>query len=85
MPKMPPDEYQELKADIAKNGQAEPIVVDGDVLIDGSNRLRACKELGIEPRILEWRDTEYGREHSSDPEAIAHFICPVRPSAREIP
>jgi hypothetical protein len=48
-PMMAPDELAELAADIAENGQQEPIIVDGDTLIDGRNRLAACKLAGIEP------------------------------------
>lgn len=43
------EEYELLKQDIEKNGQLEPIVmVDGQIL-DGVNRWRACRDLGIEP------------------------------------
>jgi hypothetical protein len=48
-PMMAPDELAELASDIAENGQQEPIIVDGDILIDGRNRLAACKLVGIEP------------------------------------
>lgn len=52
-PLMPENEFKQLKSDIAKNGQVEPIIVDhsGKILLDGRNRLKACKELGIEPRV----------------------------------
>lgn len=40
-----------LTADIAANGQREPILIlDGQVL-DGRCRLRACEQLGIEPLV----------------------------------
>ena len=47
-------DYQELKADIADNGQREPIVVHDGQIIDGRHRYRACIELGIEPKCKEW-------------------------------
>ena len=47
-------DYGELKLSIENHGQQEPIVVEGDVLIDGRNRLKICLELGIEPRVVEY-------------------------------
>src|SRR5215469_11029587 len=44
------EEFERLKRDIKKNGLIEPIVIDGDTLIDGRNRLKACRQLGIEPK-----------------------------------
>jgi hypothetical protein len=48
-PMMTADELQELAADIAENGQQEPIIIDDGVLIDGRNRLEACKLAKVEP------------------------------------
>ena len=49
------DEYEQLKADIAANGQLEPIWIhpDGRIL-DGRNRYMACCDLGIEPKVRQW-------------------------------
>lgn len=53
-------EFAALKADIAKNGQREPILlVDGE-LIDGRNRLRACTELGVDPVFRNMTRAEAG-------------------------
>jgi hypothetical protein len=51
-PDLPPDQFEALKADIAKRGQLEPIDVDerGEVLA-GHQRLRAIEELGVEPQF----------------------------------
>jgi hypothetical protein len=54
---LPPDDYEELKASIEGIGLLTPIMVQGDTLLDGRNRLRACIELGIEPRIQEYTGT----------------------------
>lgn len=46
-------DFAELAEDIEKNGLREPILLnhDGSVLIDGRNRLAACKAVEIEPRF----------------------------------
>jgi hypothetical protein len=54
-PPMTETEYHELRASIQREGQHHPIVVDGDELLDGRHRLRACAELGIEPRVIQFR------------------------------
>lgn len=53
-PTMSPDEFRGLKADIAANGQREPVWTHQGKVIDGRNRLRACVELGITPETREW-------------------------------
>ena len=52
----------ELAADIQANGQRNPIMVNKDgVLLDGRNRLAACKKLGIEPLIEVYAGTDEER------------------------
>ena len=64
-PMIPQDELAELAEDIKENGQQEPIVIQeiGEewMLIDGRNRLAACKIAEVEPiyRILEGDPTAY--------------------------
>jgi hypothetical protein len=50
-PMMDEEELQDLAADIQQNGLIHPIMLDHDgaVLIDGRNRLAACKLARVEP------------------------------------
>lgn len=49
-PMLADDELDDLAADIKANGQVYPIMLDADgVLIDGRNRLEACKRAKVEP------------------------------------
>ena len=49
-PMMSDEELAELAEDIKANGLVHPIIVDADnQLIDGRNRLAACKLAGVEP------------------------------------
>jgi ParB-like chromosome segregation protein Spo0J len=77
-PTMAREEFERLKRDIKINGQAEPIVLSTrhrkdeqgksdmwdkyDILLDGRNRLKACKELEIEPLItyFDGSSADYG-------------------------
>jgi hypothetical protein len=56
-PPMTEAEFLGLKEDIREHGQREDIVVWQGQLIDGRHRLRACRELGIEPHIAELMDS----------------------------
>ena len=48
-------EFQELVEDIGANGLRTPILLDGDGrVLDGRNRLRACRAAGVEPRFETW-------------------------------
>jgi hypothetical protein len=48
------EEYDQFKEDIRVNGQQEDIVVHDGKIVDGRNRYRACRQLGIDPRLREW-------------------------------
>ncbi len=51
-PMLPDDELNELAEDIKANGLIHPIVLDSEgVLIDGRNRLAACRLAGVAPRF----------------------------------
>src|SRR5262245_8453925 len=53
-PPMTPDNYAELKASILMQGQLVPAVTYQGQLLDGVHRARACEELGIELKTVEW-------------------------------
>ena len=54
-PMMDEQQFAVLKEDIQKNGLREPVVLDIEgAVVDGRNRLRACDELGIEPKFVNW-------------------------------
>lgn len=43
-----------LSDDIKAHGQHNAIVLLGDLVLDGRNRLRACELAGVEPRFCQW-------------------------------
>jgi N6-adenosine-specific RNA methylase IME4/ParB-like chromosome segregation protein Spo0J len=42
-------EFDQLVANIAKNGLLNPITIHDDMVLDGRNRDRACRAAGVEP------------------------------------
>lgn len=54
MPLMKGDELKEFVEDIRQHGQRQPIVMFNGEVLDGRNRLEACRQLKIEPKIVEW-------------------------------
>lgn len=53
-PRLAGAEFESLKADIAKNGLRQPIVLLDGMILDGGNRYRACLETGVEPAFSEF-------------------------------
>jgi ParB-like chromosome segregation protein Spo0J len=51
-------ELDELANDIRDNGLQNPIIRQGDVIIDGRNRLAACKLVKVEPEFKEFTGTD---------------------------
>lgn len=57
-PEMTDEESKNLMVDIRENGQREPIVLHQGKVIDGRNRLRACRWLEVEPKTREYQGRE---------------------------
>jgi len=56
LPELPPEQFEALKADIAERGVVVPVVMDEfGTILDGHNRARACRELGINDYPVEVR------------------------------
>lgn len=54
-PMLADDELKELAEDIKQRGLLQPIVVDEDgVVLDGRNRLAACKLAGVQPTFQQY-------------------------------
>jgi hypothetical protein len=52
MPMCDPEDFARLVEDIKTNGLKVPIVLLGDKVLDGRNRLRACREAGVTPTFI---------------------------------
>jgi DNA methylase/ParB-like nuclease domain len=65
-PDLPPEEFETLKRDIAERGVQVAIeITDQDEVLDGHQRFRACRELGIKnfPRRIVTGLDEQGKRH----------------------
>ncbi len=51
-PRPSDDDYLELKKSIRQVGLIEPITLHEDQVLDGLSRLRACREVGVEPEYV---------------------------------
>ena len=49
-------DWNALKFSFNDHGQLDPIVIHEGVLLDGRNRLAMCKMLGLEPKVIEFRE-----------------------------
>lgn len=58
LPLIEGEEFDDLVDDIRQFGQIElAVLLDGKIL-DGRNRYRACKQLGIELKVKEWKPSK---------------------------
>lgn len=53
-PKLDQSAFEALRNDIQNNGLRNPIIVKNGEILDGQNRLQACKDLGITPKYQEY-------------------------------
>lgn len=53
-PRLSDDELRTLAEDIRQNGLLNPIVTLDGAILDGRNRLAACRVAGVTPRFVEW-------------------------------
>lgn len=60
-PMIPEDskQWEELKYSILDIGQQNPIVLYDGMVLDGRNRLKACIEMEVEPKFINFEDTGY--------------------------
>ncbi|SED78039.1 ParB-like nuclease domain-containing protein [Rhizobiales bacterium GAS188] len=52
---MDPAEFRGLANDIVRNGLLHPIIIHKGRVLDGRHRLKACREAGVKPRLVEYR------------------------------
>ena len=61
LPLMNEADNDELAVHMKEHGQLIPIVLFEGKILDGRNRYRACKKLGIEPRV-----SNYSKDQARD-------------------
>jgi hypothetical protein len=72
VPWMTNEEFVGLVWSIKRTGLLDPIVVDGDVIIDGRCRLVACGLAGVEPRFKSF-------QYDGEPDRLMHSIAYMTP------
>jgi ParB-like chromosome segregation protein Spo0J len=61
-PSMTATELDRLADDIQIHGLTNPITVHQGQLVDGRNRILACRRVGVEPSYVQWRAIYHGDE-----------------------
>lgn len=61
----------EMAASIAAEGQLDPIIRWGTIILDGKNRLKACDLAGVSPIFESWYPTNPADKQLADDEAWA--------------
>lgn len=57
-PRMSEQQFLKLRDDIKSNGLLAPIILFNGQILDGRHRHRACAELGIEPKFVQFDGSE---------------------------
>ncbi len=79
------DHYLMLVASIQRNGLFHPIVLDEEGrILDGRNRLRACKAAGVEPRFVKFCDLDLGENEEGQPVSEAEFAFEQNLARRDL-
>ncbi len=60
LPMLDGQDFENFCEDIRQNGLIEAIVIHDGQIVDGRQRLLACREVGQEPRFIEWRTLYQG-------------------------
>jgi ParB-like chromosome segregation protein Spo0J len=55
LPLMNPEEFKKFKENVRVNGLVDPIILFQGKIIDGRSRYNACKELGIDVWVRNWK------------------------------
>ena len=55
---MTKEDFSDLKSDIKARGVVNPVILVGDKILDGRNRMAACVELGIECPTTQYKGTD---------------------------
>lgn len=76
-PDMSDGDYARLKTSIQEQGQLEPIWILDGAILDGRHRYRACRELGIEPRIREYTSGD-------DMQSLSDFVIALNKDRRHL-
>lgn len=58
-PTLEGEAFKQLCESIQTVGLLEPIVRDGEELIDGRNRLKACEATGVAPQFISWESLKF--------------------------
>jgi ParB-like chromosome segregation protein Spo0J len=78
MPMMDDESFARLRADIAKNGIRQPMVLYRGFLLDGRNRLKAARSLNL---VL---GAEHFRTFSGDDDAAQAFVISENMNRRQL-
>jgi hypothetical protein len=80
IPPLSTEEYQQLEANLVQDGCRDPLIVWGEILIDGHNRYEICTRLGLPFRVaqkfffdreeaLDWMDAHQLGRRNLTPDA----------------